>query len=61
MSEKHDYENGVEISCMEKADIADEISLEETEPENSKIEAVRLGKFYSLDIRLIAFLSAAAG
>ncbi|KAG9319765.1 hypothetical protein KVV02_003874 [Mortierella alpina] len=40
MSEKRDYENGVE-----KADIADEVSLEEeTEPENSKIEAVRLGK-----------------
>ncbi|KAF9309415.1 hypothetical protein BG003_009786 [Podila horticola] len=39
MNEKHD-KNGVEISCVEKADIADEVSLEETEPENSKIEAV---------------------
>ncbi|KAF9583832.1 hypothetical protein BGW38_008388, partial [Lunasporangiospora selenospora] len=42
MSEKLEYETGVKHVCVEKADITDEISLEESEPENSKIEAVRL-------------------
>ncbi|KAF9430228.1 hypothetical protein BGZ94_007848 [Podila epigama] len=42
MGEKTEYETEKEISTTEKAYVDDNISLEEAEVENSKIEAVRL-------------------
>ncbi|KAF9277882.1 hypothetical protein BGZ74_003231 [Mortierella antarctica] len=54
MGEKLDHENEKEISNLEKAYIGDSISLEEAEPENSKIEAVRLVVPLTDDPTLIA-------
>ena len=43
MGEKHDYDTEKEVNNLEKAHADESLHLEEAEPENSKIEAVRLG------------------
>ncbi|KAF9100681.1 hypothetical protein BGX29_006357, partial [Mortierella sp. GBA35] len=60
MGEKHesdsnrDPHNEKEIAALEKAYVGDHVSLEETELENSKIEAVRLVVPLTDDTSLVA-------
>ncbi|KAG0296452.1 hypothetical protein BGZ96_009405 [Linnemannia gamsii] len=54
MGEKNEYDNEKDVSASEKAYIGDNVSFEEAEEENSKIEAVRLVVPLTDDTSLVA-------
>ncbi|KAF9079862.1 hypothetical protein BGX23_003066, partial [Mortierella sp. AD031] len=60
MGEKHDYDserdphNEKDIAALEKAYVSEDVVLEETELENSRIEAVRLVVPLTDDVTLVA-------